>query len=86
MERALLGYHGRHMGHGGAAMVSRPWGRGEALVVVAGALLLVLLPLLLLLLLPLLVVDRLLVGPLQEGDELFLLEVEGVGDSSEAEE
>lgn len=84
MERALLGYHGRHMGHGGAAMVSRPWGRGEALVVVAGALLLVLLPLLLLL--PLLVVDRLLVGPLQEGDELFLLEVEGVGDSSEAEE
>lgn len=47
-------------------------------------LLLVLLPLLLLL--PLLAVDRLLVGPLQEGDELFLLELEGVGDSSEAEE
>lgn len=83
MERAAAGYHGRHMGHGGAAMVSRPWGRGEALVVVAGALLLVLLPLLLL---PLLVVDRLLAGPLQEGDEVFLLEVEGVGDSSEAEE
>lgn len=84
----MAGYHGRHMRQGGAAMVSRPWGRGEALVlVVAVLLLLVLLPLVLLpLVLPLLVVDRLLVGPLQEGDELFLLEVEGVGDSSEAEE
>lgn len=72
------------MGQGGAARVSNPWGRWETLLL----LLLVLILLLeLLLLLPLLTVVMLLLGPLlQEGEELFLLEVDGVGDSSEAEE
>ena len=74
------------MGEGGDAMVSNPCGRCEAPLLLLLLLVLVLLLLLLLLLLPLLVVEILLLGPLQEGELLFLLEVEGVGDSSEAEE
>ena len=71
------------MGQGGAARVSNPWGRWETLLL----LLLLRLLLELLLLLPLLTVEILLLGPLlQEGEELFRLEVDGVGDSSEAEE
>lgn len=75
------------MGQGGAARVSNPWGRWETLLLLLLLLVLILLLELLLLLLPLLTVVMLLLGPLlQEGEELFLLEVDGVGDSSEAEE
>lgn len=76
------------MGQGGAARVSNPWGRWETLLLLLLLLLVLILLLeLLLLLLPLLTVVMLLLGPLlQEGEELFLLEVDGVGDSSEAEE
>lgn len=75
------------MGQGGAARVSNPWGRWETLLLLLLLLLVLILLLELLLLLPLLTVVMLLLGPLlQEGEELFLLEVDGVGDSSEAEE